>query len=816
MKDRTVATLFVWAACLIVETAGNPAQAPQVAEGLLTDTKTSGFERIELATSEDSSQTPKASSSQPANGEPLSTEPIRNRSLTQGVNLRPELDPILLTAAARISVPHVDRASQIEDYLPESPIGRDAEITGFRQRSPGDGVESTRETRVYLSYDDANLYVVFVCFDDPDRVRANMAKREEISKDDRVAVYLDTFLDRQRAYVFAANPLGIQEDGLIAEGQDDDFEFDTLWSSEGRLTEDGFVVWMAIPFKSLRFDGRPLQQWGIALQREITHTDEDTYWPYVTDRVDEFVGQFAVLEGLEGVSPGRNMQVVPYTTFARARVLEKKPAGYLIEQDFQAGADAKFVLRDAFALDVTANPDFSQVESDDPQVTVNKRFEVFFPEKRPFFLESATYFETPIQDLFFSRRIVDPQFGTRLTGRTGAWTIGGLVADDRAPGLLGDADEPEFGRNALNGVLRVRRELGRSHVGILATTRRVENVSSSDMVSFDTRLRLNSNWSFRGQAAGSYMDRFDEAGEPGSAYLARLGYSGRSLTLSTSYEDFSPEFDTELGAIERNDFRKASQYVSYRWWPESERLLSFGPSFTASANKNHEGRLEDWYLGGDFVFEFGGQTEVTLAHAEQYEFFLRGFRHRSSSVTVSSGYLSWLYLWAWVDVGSEINYSPPSGLDPFLANATDAAASISFRPTQRFLLEGTYLYSWLGVRDDPRSPTSTQTPSIFNNHLFRTKINYQFTKALSVRAILDYYTLLPNTELIDEVRYKRVRGDVLMTYLVNPWTAVHVGYTDQLENQMLDSLSQRVVRTNIPNVSTARQFFAKVSYLFQF
>lgn len=184
--------------------------------------------------------------------------------------------------------------------------------------------------------------------------------------------------------VFLANPLGIQLDGVTGEGQDDDYSFDTLWHSEGRLTADGYVVRMAIPFKSLRFSNAPAQTWGIAFGRIITRNNETSFWPYITRRIASFGTQVATLEGLERISPGRNLQFIPYGTFTSARFLEAGQSDLASDTLGRAGLDGKMVLHDAVTVDLTLNPDFSQVESDEPQVTVNQRFEVFFPEKRPF------------------------------------------------------------------------------------------------------------------------------------------------------------------------------------------------------------------------------------------------------------------------------------------------------------------------------------------------------------------------------------------------------------------------------------------------
>ena len=194
---------------------------------------------------------------------------------------------------------------KLEDYVSgERPGG--VRVTTFLQRDPGDLVAPSESTEAYLSYDDVHFYAVFVCRTaDRSRIRARIARREQMFSDDNVALYLDTFNDQQRAYMFFSSPLGIQADGITTDSGGDDLTFDAVWQSRGLLTDFGYVVSLAIPFKSLRFPsgGNP-STWGVALSRHIPEKNEDDFWPAVTRRVSGFAAQFAEARGLEGVSPG--------------------------------------------------------------------------------------------------------------------------------------------------------------------------------------------------------------------------------------------------------------------------------------------------------------------------------------------------------------------------------------------------------------------------------------------------------------------------------------------------------------------------------
>ncbi|HSF19309.1 MAG TPA: DUF5916 domain-containing protein [Vicinamibacteria bacterium] len=717
-----------------------------------------------------------------------------------------------------VLIPLVSRAPTLDDFLEGVPREAEARVSGFQQRKPRDGEPASQKTDVYLSYDAQNLYVVFVCRDDPALVRANLSRREDISSDDRVGVYLDTFLDRQRSYAFITNPLGIQNDGVLVEGQDEDFDFDTLWYSDGRLTNDGYVVWMAIPFKSLRFSAERAQSWGIALERNIVRENEEVYWPYITDEVRGFAKQFATLGGIENVASTRNLQLIPYGAFAGARLLDRRQADYATSTDGRVGVDLKYVPRDNFTLDVTANPDFSQVESDDPQVTVNQRFEVVFPEKRPFFLENANLFKTPFE-LFFSRRIIDPAYGGRVTGKKERWGYAGLIANDRAPDGVLDADDPLFGERANIFVGRVQRDVGQaSNLGVLATSRDFGS-GANRVAAFDTRLELNRNWRFEAQAGYSFFRDVDGEEQKGSALYTSLSHRSRNLVYKAEYSSLSPDFQTDLGYIKRTDIREISQYLWYRWWPGHETLLSYGPTFNASVEHDFENKLQDWYFDAAFEVELTGRTYLSASRTEAYTFYINEFRYHRNIGSVYSSPKRWLSLYAYYSQGSDVNYSPAPGLEPFLGNAEDVTFKVTLRPTSRFRVEPLYLYSSLAtpkrLRGFEPELRSLSRP-IFSNHLFRSKLTYQLTREWSFRLIVDYSVLNSDPTLIEVNPSKRFKADVLFTYLLNPGTALFIGYTDRYDSlELVPGQPRRIVATPGLGTSTARQIFVKMSYLFR-
>ena len=604
------------------------------------------------------------------------------------------LVPLLLAALVvpavaqrpSLTIPRVSGPPVLGRYLDGKATPPGVKVTGFVQREPGDGAPSSVDTTAYLSYDNEHLYAVFVSKDDPAKIRANLTRREAIMGDDIVGVILDTYHDGRRAYMFLTNPLGIQLDGVTTEGQEDDYSYDTLWQSEGRLTADGFVVVIKIPFRSLRFSASDTQTWGIALGRIVPRNSETSFWPYITRRIASVGQQMATLEGLSGISPGRNLQAIPYGNFATARILDD--AGERkTENAARVGVDGKAVIKDALTVDLTVNPDFSQVESDEPQVTVNQRFEVFFPEKRPFFLENAGYFETP-QNLFFSRRIADPGVGVRLTGKGGGWAYAALGVNDQEPGRRVAEGDPRRDKQAGIGVFRLQREFARqSYIGAIFTDREL-GPAANRVYGADARWKLNDNWSMTGQWVGSQTINTASESKTGTSWFAEVNRSGRSFDYKGIVTSISPDFQTELGYVRRVDMRETQQEAGYSWHPEKSRVLRFGPDLETKVLWDYAGQLQDWSVEPGFEMEFAGQTEVGLMYIGAFERY-EGleFRRDGAMVRASTEWLSWLSANVHYFRGSAINYYPAEGLVPFLGAEQSVETGFTLRPISRLRFE---------------------------------------------------------------------------------------------------------------------------------
>ena len=758
---------------------------------------------------------------------------------------------------SNLVIPRLPHGPALEDFLAMKPEGdvapQMAKVTRFLQREPHDGEPVSRPTEAYLGYDDKNLYAVFVCHDDPAKVRAHEARREDFDGDDDVEIMLDTFHDRRRAYAFQVNPKGVQWDAIWTEasyadtGGNFDVSFDTLWYTKGKLTSQGYVVWIAIPFRSLRFPSVQDQTWGVVLLREITRDNEKAFWPHVSINQEGRLGQAATAQGLSGISPGRNIQLIPYGLLNSFHSVDDRgPFGDPAKARFQNraiggtfGVDGKVILKDSLVLDATANPDFSQVESDEPQVTVNQRYRVYFPEKRPFFIENADYFRTPI-DLFFTRNIVDPDAGIRLTGKAGPYSLGILSADDRAGGLSVPTDNSLFKTRDYFNIARVSRDIFRqSSIGVIYTDWEYPAAHSFNRVGgVDSRLKFSPKLTATLQAVTSSSE-FDGTHSAGPAYKADLAYTSRSWFQEGVYNDVSPGFTTVPGFVNRADIREYRNDTAYVFRPKSGPVVSWGPEFFGHWTWDHTGlRLDtDYTPAVNIVLK--RQTHIYLLPYEEFRERLRpgfdfgvkadpdlDFHEHASGATVSSSPLPLLtfggqYFW-----GNSINFVPGFNSDPqfaryttpYLAHFDQAGAIATIHPFNQLKIDNSYLFSRLRARD--------ANAAIFNNHIIRSKWNWQFTRELSLRVILQYNATLTRNNQPDPAYIftalpttRNFNTDILITYLLHPGTALYVGYNSNLQNLdralAIDPNFDSVQRSSRV-INDGRLFFVKVSYLLRF
>jgi len=719
----------------------------------------------------------------------------------------------------RLTIPRVTRAPQIADFLsmnvPDAPLGMQ-KIEGFVQRFPNDAEPVTERTVVYVGYDDENLHVVFQCFDrEAQRIGAHLVGRDLFPNDeDSVAIHIDTFRDLKHAYGFQINPLGVQTDGIYTEGSGWDLSWDAVWRSEGRLVAGGYVVLVSIPFRSLRFPATGVQQWGMFFYRAIARRNEQVYWPECSTRFTARFPQAAVVDGVANVSPGRNVQAIPYVSTRSYKAIDADtaPPSFVSRRAGAAiGIDAKAVIEDSVVIDATANPDFSQVESDQPQITVNKPFEVFFPEKRPFFLENATYFATPIP-LLFTRRVANPLAGARASGRIGDYAIGTMVVDDRSP-----FDATGAGSTAWLGVARVIRDVGReSYVGGFVSSR-VAAGGDNSVGALDARIKLGTNWAATAQSV--VTRRATPSGSPnatGTAWFASLVGSGRRFNYELDVNDRSSGFFVADGFIPRVDIRSVDQTYSYRARPATGALQAYGPDIVVNRTWDHDGRPLDWSATPRFGFQWPRATTLTIFYtAGRQTLRPEEVGAVTANVVTSTSRSGFDFATAFFPrvlgsasffAGDAPNITPAGDAQPQAGRVADATATLSIRLSRALTVDCSYLFDRLNDTASDRI--------VYSNGIARVRVGDQFTRALSLRGIVQYDTLSIDPRLTRLQPARNLNYDLLLTYLTSPGTAVYAG-----ANYNLANLDPRLIAApggllRAPGLTnTGWQVFTKVSYL---
>ncbi len=552
--------------------------------------------------------------------------------------------------ASPSAVPRFEAAPIIDGQLDDDVWRTAAVFKDFYQTDPGDNIAPSRPTEVLLGYDSKFLYIAFHAFDEPASVRATLAKRDEIFDDDYVGVLLDTFNDQRRAYELFFNAYGVQADGIFTEGGEEDFSVDILMESKGKLTTDGYVVEVAIPFKSLRYRAGKDILWGVHFQRVIKRFNDETdsWMPLSRDRTG-MLNQAGHLTGLEGISTETILEIIPSLTISETgqRVATIPPDvfagdptlldfGRFVNEPvkFDPGLTLKYGISSRVTLDFALNPDFAQVEADETVVTANQRFPIFFEEKRPFFLEGIDIFQTPLQAVH-TRTIIDPDYAAKVTGKLGRYTFGLMAASDNAPGdFRGDErlDSANFrflDKNAHSAVLRLKRDVGaESSIGFIGTTYNfIEN--HNHLGGFDGKFRLNPKTVLSFQLLGTntrtfFFDRdqndFVYRTGNGFGYYVNYNRGGRHLSYNFSGSGRTRNYRAELGFTRRINTNREDFVVNYDSEPKPNgKLVSWRYSHNVGINFDWRGRSQAWNNTPRFTINLQRETSLTFGYSHGYE-----------------------------------------------------------------------------------------------------------------------------------------------------------------------------------------------------
>lgn len=738
-----------------------------------------------------------------------------------------------------VKIPLIAEGLKLSQFTGMKPApgleGKLLHVSGFVQNVPHDGQPATEETDVWLGYTQSTLYFVFLCHDrHPELIRGHLARRENILNDDNVSVLLDPFQDRRKGVLFTVNPAGVQADAAWADSAGADYSYDQVWDSEGHVIAGGWMALVAIPFRSLRFRLNETG-WGIVLMRNFPRNSEVDFWPRVTTDISGTLTQEGILRGIEGVSGSRNVQINPYTLAQNERTLETvdplNPYWSSRHVEGTAGGEVKAILKDSLVFDATLNPDFSNIESDQPQFTVDQRYPVYFPELRPFFLENANYLATPIF-LVNTRNIVHPEFGIRVTGKINHTNVGLFAVDDREPGQTVAPGDPLYNKRAFFAVGRISQDLGKgSSLGAIYTDEEFGQ-GWNRIGGLDCNWRATDKWSAVGQMVASSTKGTVDSGTPptyaaGPASVLQVQRSGHALNLLSTYLDYSTNFQTELGYIPTANIRNGQAYAGYKWYPNHKTVQSFGVETNQNFAFNHQGDRVFRYSSFDpfiqlprniVISPIGGSNSDTVGPANYSA--LTGFRNFSENfggISAKGAPFPQFNFNIQAYRSGNVNYNPVAGKAPSLLSQEWVQTLFTIQPLRQLTADNTYLLD--------RDHSAASGAMVYETQTLRTKVNYQFTRAVSARVIVEYDSTLANAGETSLPRTKQVGTEALLTWLPHPGTAVYIGYNDDLQNLDRSLCNRLVNRTCDPNntalrppnlLNDGRQIFIKASYLLRF
>jgi hypothetical protein len=747
--------------------------------------------------------------------------------------------------APTVTIPRVEETVVVDGRLEEPAWSQAARLVGFSQYQPVDSRPAEEQTEVLVWYSPGALHFGIVARDrDPAAIRATVADRDNLSRDDTVTVYLDTFNDKRRAFFFTVNPLGMQEDGVRTEGAYNagtmyggmtDKNPDYQWDSKGRLTDDGFVVEIRIPFKSLRYPGNGAQRWGINVERKVQRTGYLDTWTDVKRASSSYLAQAGGIEGLHDMKRGVVTEVQPFVTAAADGALRADGSFGREAADFNPGVNVRLGLTNA-SIDATVNPDFSQVESDAGQVTANQRFALFYAEKRPFFLEGIELFSTPNQ-LVYTRQIVSPAAGGKVTGKFGRLNVAFL-----------SAKEKETAGSALFNVARLRSDLGTNSTVGLTYTDRTADGEYNRVFAADSRIVFARLYYVQGQVGRAWTETpagseavtggvaAGQAASSSPVWLAEADRTGRAFGFNYKLTGFGRTFETRSGYVPRNNIVELHA---------SNRLSLYGKrgaaieQFTAFVNPGRIWKYDDFGRrgamegseGANFIFSLRGgwsirtqvERDFVRFDPEEYEGYfveadgaLQPFRvpERLSNLWVRS-------LTITTPVYRTVNASliVKAAETAIFAEASegdskDATATVGLRPTTSIRAEGSVVYSRITRARDGTEFARTIIP--------RVKLEYQPNRALFFRVVGEYRTQRQDA-LYDPWtgQYRLVvrgtpgaaqqanglRLDLLLSYEPAPGTVAFFGYGSSLAT--VRPLSLRELQRQSDG------FFVKLAYLFR-
>lgn len=683
---------------------------------------------------------------------------------------------------------------------------------------PGDNVPPKVRTVGDLTFDEKYFYAALECFDpEPTAIRAPLGDRDDINAGvDYAGVILDPRNDGRAGILFLSTPRGTQYDAVNddATGNEDGAP-DFYWDSVGRITRDGWILEMRIPFSSLRYSGSGPQTWGFMFYRNYPREERYTLFSTRLPRgTNCFICHQNSLTGLDHLPSAEQWILAPYASAKRQSVPQGAGGGPLLQGPLHktGGVDAKWIPSPDHVVDLTYNPDFSQIESDVVKVSANERFAIFYPEKRPFFLEGTELFSTPIQAVY-TRTITAPRWGVRATGKTGGWAYTALLADDRGGGSVinpGPYSSELVDQNDSSKVFvgRARRDIGSSFISFLATDREIRGGGFNRVLGPDFQWRPNANDSVTGQVLFSMTRVPVQSGSaiPGAGRKSQgLGldvswsHSTRGFDSGIQIKAFGNGFRADTGFVPQVGYREGYLELGYSWHPQG--FLSRFRAFTyadymeennarvlrslVAAGCGMDGR---WNLFARFWFQTDRwRVGDRLVPKQQFKFILQA----TPSLLVSGISLEG-------SLGEEIDFE--NGRP---GNGGNLVFSASIRPTNEVSLQLDGERRWLDVRPGAGGPWSR----LFTAQVERLKATYNFSSRSFLRLIGQYDRARREKNLYSfpvEAQTGSFAASALFSYKLNWQSVLFFGYGDS-----------RALRPDGGFDKTGREFFLKLSYAFQ-
>ena len=663
------------------------------------------------------------------------------------------------------------------------------------------------KTEVLLASGPGHLYVGFRAYDpNPPGIRARVTDRDNIREDDYVGIILDTFNDSRNTYNFYCNPLGIQADRVVGSVGDD--EYDAIWDSAGRIDKNGYTVEMAIPFSSLRFqESKDRQIWRIDAIRSFPRNLTHMMGLFARDRDNNcYMCQAVEVIGFSGAKAGKDLEFDPTLSALVTHEREPFPRGKLVEKTgkIDPGLTARWRITPNVTLSTAINPDFSHVEADAAQLDINTQFALYFPEKRPFFLEGTGIFRTPTFRIVYSRAVADPDWGVKVTGKEKKYTFGFFSVRDSITNLLFPGTyrsrSTSVKRKNMSTALRFLIDVGKSStLGIVITDREGEDYFNR-LVGLDGNLKISAQDLFTFQLVGSqthYPEAIvSEYSQPqgrfsGTALDLFYQHKTRQVDLWGQYQDITPYYRADLGLGGQTGFRATLLSGGYTWWH----------------NPGH------WFskinIGSLYIHETDRQGTL-LSNSLQTWLKYNGPLQSSLRVGASLGKKSFMGVefadkYLELDVGLYPSGSLMLGLSAYFGDQADianvqAGRQLSFNPLVQYKI-GRHLFAGL---DRVYERLDVSGGRLYTANLSNIRLVYQMNRRAFLRVILQYADSRYNPDLygfaVDPLE-RHLFSQVLFSYKINPQTVLFLGYSDNYYGY-----------GHIPLKQANRTLFLKIGY----